>query len=147
MRREGPDFAWPTKIRDGSVAACLRMYPHFTGAPSTRPQNSAQATGGLARREHDPLRGLPVRLAPRRLDAVDEPVEHRSHAGSRDGALGKRAHRDEHCCLRHLDLERDRLRIGRTEHAQHGELELVDLLVRQLDPAADASEHERGDAS
>ena len=44
-----------------------------------------------------------------------------------------------------MNLEGDGLVVARVQCAQDRELEIVHALVRELDPASDAAEHERGD--
>ena len=79
----------------------------------------------------------------------NERAQHPFQAGVRCSTVDERPHLDGQAFLAHLDLDRQlpsRGGVAVREHAVDRQLEVVDLRVRQIEPRAEAAQHEVDDA-
>ena len=86
-------------------------------------------------------------VAARRLDAIREAREHELEAVIVRGLVAQRADRHRDVPVLRMDLHRCVVVARRIQHAQHGELEIIHALVRQIETRAEPAEHETRDTA
>ena len=100
---------------------------------------------GFGTRHED---GEPRGVVPaHRLDAIRQAREHELEAVIGLGVVVQRADRHRDVPVLRVDLHRCVVVARRIQHAQHGELEIIHALVRQIETRAEPAEHETRDTA
>lgn len=123
---------------------------HAAGVPPSldRETNRTDMRGASVRRlpRQTQAEPVPVRSLGR-IEGIDERVEDPRQGLVQPSFVGERAHADDEAIRGRLRLERDGPVAGDLEDAEHGELQVVDALVWEVESASDAPEDERSDPS